>query len=318
MIPFPPNERYYRYSRYLREHFQTRVYRIALDAGFTCPTRDGTKGTTGCLYCNNESFAPKRAEELPSLSDQIQKGIASVRRFHHADKFLAYFQPFTNTYAPVEKLERLYYEALAFPEIVGICIGTRPDCVSEEILQLLERLNHETYVSVEFGIESVYDKTLDWAHRGHDFAQTQRAIQAAKAHSLHVAGHLILGFPTETPDEILAIPSVLNDLGIDALKIHHLHVVKNTPLAEFYAKNPFPLFTENEWIMLVADFLERLSPEIVIQRLCGDAKPGTLVAPRWNLTKNEILAGIRDELARRGTYQGFSTERDASKYINKP
>jgi len=194
VIPFPLDERYYRYGRYLRERFQTRVYRITLDAGFTCPTRDGTKGTTGCLYCNNESFAPKRAEELPSLSDQIQKGIASARRFHQADKFLAYFQPFTNTYAPVAKLERLYREALAFSEIVGICIGTRPDCVSEEILQLLEHLNHETYISIEFGIESVYDKTLDWAQRGHDFAQTRWAIQAAKAHGLHVAGHLILGF----------------------------------------------------------------------------------------------------------------------------
>ena len=308
MIPFPLDERYYRYGRYLRERFQTRVYRITLDAGFTCPTRDGTKGTTGCLYCNNESFAPKRAEELPSLSDQIQKGIASARRFHQADKFLAYFQPFTNTYAPVAKLERLYREALAFSEIVGICIGTRPDCVSEEILQLLEHLNHETYISIEFGIESVYDKTLDWAHRGHDFAQTRWAIQAAKAHGLHVAGHLILGFPTETRAEILATPGVLNDLGIDALKIHHLHVVKNTPLAKFYAENPFSLFTEKEWITLVVDFLERLHPEIVIQRLCGDAKPVTLIAPQWYLTKNEILAGIRDELARRGTYQGFFVE----------
>ena len=312
MIPFPLDERYYCYSRYLRERFQTRVYRITLDAGFTCPTRDGTKGTTGCLYCNNDSFAPKRTEELPSLFDQIQKGIAFTRHFHQADKFLAYFQPFTNTYAPIAKLERLYREALAFSEIVGICIGTRPDCVSEEILQLLEHLNHETYISIEFGIESVYDKTLDWAQRGHDFAQTRWAIQAAKAHGLHVAGHLILGFPTETHAEILATPGVLNNLGIDALKIHHLHVVKNTPLAKFYAENPFSLFTEKEWITLVADFLERLHPEIVIQRLCGDAKPGTLIVPQWNLTKNEILAGIRDELAQRGTYQGFLVERNSS------
>jgi len=312
MNPFPTEERYYRYSRYLRERFQARVYRIALDAGFTCPTRDGTKGSNGCLYCNNESFASKRAESLPTIGEQIQKGIALMWRFHKAEKFLAYFQPFTNTYAPVEKLEKLYQEALAFPEIVGICIGTRPDCVSEEIFQLLEQLNRETYISVELGIESVHDKTLEWARRGHDFAQTQKAITAAKVHDLHVAGHLILGFPTETRAEILATPAMLNDLGIDALKIHNLHIVRNSLLAEYYTQNPFPLFTEQEWIILMADFLERLRPEIVIQRLCGEAKPGTLIAPQWNISKNEIINDIRAELARRGTHQGFLVGRKAS------
>lgn len=312
MLPFPPDERYYHYSRYLRERFQARVYRISVDAGFTCPTRDGTKGTTGCLYCNNDSFAPQRAENLPTISEQIQKGITLMRRFHKAEKFLAYFQPFTNTYAPVEKLEKLYRSALAFPEVVGLCIGTRPDCVSEEILELLAQLNREKYVSIEFGIESIYDKTLEWARRGHDFAQTRKAIAAAKAHGLHVAGHLILGFPTETHDEILATPAILNELGIDALKIHHLHIVKNTLLAKVYAENPFLLFSETEWIVLATDFLERLRPEIAIQRLCGEAKPGTLIAPQWNLSKNEIITGIRNELTRRGTWQGFLVGKNES------
>ncbi len=302
--PFPIEDRYYRYSRYLHERFQTRVYRISVDAGFTCPTRDGTKGFGGCLYCNNDSFAPQRAQSLPTISAQIQKGLDFARRFHNARRFLAYFQPFTNTYAPVAKLEKLYREALAFPEIVGICIGTRPDCVSEEIFALLSQLNREKYISIEFGIESVYDKTLEWARRGHDFAQTQKAITAAKVHGLHVAGHLILGFPTETRAEILATPAMLNDLGIDALKIHNLHIVRNSPLAEYYTQNPFPLFTEQEWIILMSDFLERLRPEIVIERLCGEAKSGTLIAPVWNLSKGEVINGIRDELARRGAWQG--------------
>lgn len=303
--PFPVDDRYFRYGRYLHDSFQARVYRISLDAGFTCPTRDGTKGSTGCLYCNNDSFAPQRLESLPSISEQIQKGITLARRFHSAQKFLGYFQSFSNTYASVEKLERLYREALELPEVVGLCIGTRPDCISEEILEMLAQLNRETYISIEFGVESVYDKTLEWARRGHDFAQTRKAIAAAKARGLHVAGHLILGFPTETRAEILATPAILNELGIDALKIHHLHVVKNTPLAKVYAENPFPLFLETEWIVLVADFLERLYPEMAIQRLCGEAKPGTLIAPVWHLSKNEVINGIRAELTNRGTYQGF-------------
>lgn len=302
--PFPADDRYYSYGRYLRDRFQARVYRVSLDAGFTCPTRDGTKGLGGCLYCNNDSFAPQRLESLPSISAQIQNGISQARRFHKAQKFLGYFQSFSNTYAPVKKLEKLYREALAFPDVVGLCIGTRPDCISEEILELLAKLNREKYISIEFGIESVYDKTLQWANRGHDFAQTREAIQAAKSHGLHVAGHLILGFPTETRAEILATPTVLNELSLDAVKIHHLHIVKNTPLAKIYAEHPFPVFTADEWIGLTADFLERLRPEMAIQRLCGEAKSGTLIAPVWNLSKNEVINGIRNELERRGTWQG--------------
>jgi len=301
---FPIDDRYYRYSRYLHERFQARVYRISLDAGFTCPTRDGTKGLGGCLYCNNDSFAPQRLESLPSVSEQIQKGMATARRFHKAQKFLGYFQSFSNTYAPVEKLEKLYREALEFPEVAGLCIGTRPDCISEEILELLAQLNREIYISIEFGIESVYDKTLEWAHRGHDFLQTREAIKAAQAGGLHVAGHLILGFPTETRAEILATPAVLNEIGLDALKIHHLHIVRNTPLAKIYAEHPFPVFTADEWIGLTADFLEHLRPEMAIQRLCGEAKSGTLIAPVWHLSKNEVINGIRNELERRGTWQG--------------
>ena len=304
-LPFPIEEKYFHYSRYLHDRFQTRVYRVSIDAGFTCPTRDGSKGTNGCLYCSNDSFAPTRTESLPSISEQVKNGMTLIQHFHKAKKFLGYFQPFTNTYAPIEKLEKLYREALSFPDVVGLCIGTRPDCISEEVLQLLESLNRDSYISVEFGIESIYDKTLAWTKRGHTFELTRRAIQSTKAHGLHVSGHLILGFPTETPEEMLATVNVLNDLDLDALKIHHLHVVKNTPLAKIFAEQPFRVFSESEWIALVCDFLERLRPDISIQRLCGEAKTGTLIAPVWNLSKSEIIEGIQAELTRRGTHQGF-------------
>jgi len=284
------------------------VYRISLDAGFTCPTRDGRISTGGCLYCNNSSFAPDRSKSLPSIQTQLHKGIATARKQHKARKFLAYFQAYTNTYAPVKDLEMLYRAALDVPDIVGIIIGTRPDCVDKDILALLNDLRQETYLSVEYGIESVYDKTLEWARRGHDFATSRKAIEQTKNLGIHVGGHIIFGFPTESRREILAAAAILNKMDLDALKIHHLHIVKNSALARLYQEQPFPLFDDNEWIILMCDFLERLSPDIVIQRLVGDAKPGTLIAPQWKLTKPQILQAIKAELERRRTYQGFQLD----------
>lgn len=304
-LPFPVEEKYYHYSRYLHDRFHTRVYRISIDAGFTCPTRDGSIGLTGCLYCSNDSFAPKRKETLPSISDQVKNGMEKIQRFHKAKKFLAYFQPYTNTYAPVDELEKYYREALSLPDIIGLCIGTRPDCVNEDVFRLLETLNRDFYTSVEFGIESVYQKTLEWAKRGHDFEKTKWAIREAKAHGLHVSGHLILGFPTETIEEMLHTADIINELELDAIKIHHLHIVRNTPLANIYEEKPFHVFSEDEWINLVCDFLERLRPDISIQRLCGEAKEGTLIAPLWIKTKSEIIEGIQNELERRNSYQGL-------------
>ena len=306
LIPFPNEERYYRYSRYLCEKFGTRVHRVSLDAGFTCPTRDGTIGCGGCLYCNNESFTPGKEVSIPSVSQQLALGIKNLKRFKNVSKFLAYFQAYTNTYAPVERLEKLYREALSFPGILGLCIGTRPDCVDEDIFSLLGTLHKESYVSIEFGIESVYDKTLEWAGRGHNFEKTKWAVQKSRDYGLHISGHYILGFPTETRDEMLNSARIINDLGIDAIKIHHLHVVRTTPLANLYREEPFHVFTATEWISLVCDFLERLDPGIVIQRLCGEAKQGTLIAPVWKMSKSEIVQNIQKELKCRGSYQGFT------------
>jgi len=304
--PFPREERYYHYSRYLRERFNSRVYKISLDAGFTCPTRNGTISYGGCLYCNNNSFALKRKESIQPITQQIAEGVERLKKYRKAKKFLAYFQAFTNTYAPVEELEKLYNQALSFPDIVGLCIGTRPDCVDDEIFELLQDLNRESYVSIEFGIESVYDKTLKWVKRGHDFSKTKWAVNKSKEYGLHTSGHLIFGFPTESSEEILESAEIINNLGIDAIKIHHLHIVKNTQLAKLYKEKPFHVFTESEWIELVCDFLERLSPSISIQRLCSEAKQGTLIAPLWKLSKSEVIQGIQRELERRGSYQGFN------------
>jgi len=302
--PFPREERYYHYSRYLREQFNSRVYKISLDAGFTCPTRNGTISYGGCLYCNNDSFAMNRKESIPPITQQIAEGIERLKKYRKAKKFLAYFQAFTNTYAPVDELEKLYNQALSFPDIVGLCIGTRPDCVDDEIFKLLQDLNRESYVSIEFGVESVYDKTLKWIKRGHNFSKTKWAVKKAKEYGLHTSGHLIFGFPTESSEEILESAETINNLGIDAIKIHHLQIVKNTQLAKLYKGKPFHVFYETEWIELVCDFLERLSPGISIQRLCSEAKQGTLVAPVWKMSKSEIIQGIQKEFKQRGRYQG--------------
>ena len=304
ILPFPLEDRYYRFSYYLRKKFGEKVHRISLDAGFTCPTRDGKLGRGGCLYCDNASFSRIGSEKLIPVRDQLITGIERIKQHRKARKYLAYFQSYTNTYAPVYDLEKLYQSVLDIPDVVGILIGTRPDCVNDNILQLLKDLNRDIYVSIEFGIESVYNKTLKWARRMHDFAATERAIEQSKNLGLHVAGHIIFGFPTESREEILASAGTLNRLKLDALKIHHLHIVKNSALADLYQKSPFPLFMENEWIKLVSDFLERLSSEIVIQRLVSDAMPGTLIAPRWTLSKMEILSRIEKILRQRDSYQG--------------
>ena len=288
----------------MRKKFGEKVYRISVDCGFTCPTRDGKLGTGGCLYCNNASFAPQHQNKIVPVKEQIAAGIERLYKYRKIKKFLVYFQAYTNTYAPIEKLRRLYFEAIDFPEVAGIIIGTRPDCIDDDILKLLQEISHKKDVSIEFGIESVYDKTLEWVNRGHNFKTTMQAIKKAKESGLHVGGHYILGFPTESRKEMLASAGIINNLGIDAIKIHQLHVVKNTELAKLYQKKPFPVFNEEQWIKLVCDFLEQLDPGIVIQRLVGDAKGDTLIAPQWKQSKIEVLQAIKNELKTRNSFQG--------------
>jgi hypothetical protein len=299
-----PKFLYNAYGKFLQEKFGARVHKVSVHAGFTCPNRDGAVARGGCTYCNIVSFTPERAKPKYSVRDQIDAGIAFVKKRFEAKKFIVYFQPYSNTYAPVEHLEALYRDALRHPEVVGLSIGTRPDCIDDQKLEMLANLAGETVIGLEYGIESVYDETLQLINRGHDFACTARAIRRTREYGLQVTGHTILGFPNETEEQMLASTGVINALGVDVLKIHNLHLVRHTELARQYADQPFHVYSFGEWKDLVIRYLERLSPDIIIERLYGEAPRDLLIAPRWHLSKAEIIQEIENEMRRRGTFQG--------------
>ncbi len=303
MNPWHP-ERYFAYGSYLQRKFGTRVYKVSIDAGFTCPNRDGKVAIGGCSYCNNDSFRAGGTAPTLSVSEQVSSGIEFLRRRFDATKFIAYFQNYTNTYAPVDHLERLYREALSHPDVIGLSIGTRPDCVEEEKLQLIEDLARRWYVTVEFGLESVHDRTLRAVNRGHDFAAWLDAIERSAGRGIHLATHVILGLPGETRDEMLESARVVSSLPIDFIKIHHLHVVKGTRMAAEYRRQPFLTFTFDEYAELLCDYLEILSPRICVQRLFGLAPVEMILAPKWNLCKDEVIRKLKQKMERRDCWQG--------------
>ena len=296
--------RYNAFGQYMKELYHAPVYKVNVDAGFTCPNRDGSVSTGGCIYCNNDSFRPTACTSSSSLREQIAKGIPYLRSRYGADKLLVYFQPYTNTYASVEILEKLYREALDNPGVVGLAIGTRPDCVDEEKIALLASLAREHFVLVEYGLQSIYDRTLAFINRGHDYACFKNALAMTTGRGIHVGAHLILGFPTETRDEMLGMADELSLLPIEFLKIHQLQVVAGTALADLYAAKPFPTFGYEEYIEMLAAFLERLSPDIVIQRLFAAAPDDILIAPVWNKTRSELLNDLAAYMAKQGSFQG--------------
>lgn len=298
------DRRYNNYNSYLKEKFGCRVHKVSVGVGFTCPNRDGNVAIGGCIYCNNDSFVPSYARSNLSLQDQIRTGMEYLKKRFKAEKFIIYFQAYTNTYDKIEKLEKLYREALDNENVVGLAIGTRSDCVDEEKIKLFEDLAKDWFVSIEYGIESIYDKTLEYMNRGHNYKSIIDAIQITKEKGIHIGAHIIVGFPTETRDEMLLMADEISRLKIDFLKVHNLHVVKNTPLARMYAKDPFHVFNYEEYIDFISRFIEQLSPKIVLERLFTDTPQDLLIAPRWNKTHNEILRGIEMELERRNTYQG--------------
>jgi radical SAM protein (TIGR01212 family) len=302
--PFTPDRRYYPFSRFLRERFGTRVYRVTIDAGFTCPNVDGTVAVGGCVYCDNRSFSPNRRLPRTPVRDQVRRGVAILQKRYGADRFLAYFQAATNTYAPVEKLRRLYAEALDHPQVVGLAIGTRPDCVPEPILDLLEEHARSRYVCLELGLQTIHDRSLDWMNRGHHFDAFIDAVQRCQGRGLDLCIHVILGLPGETVADMLATADVLATLPVNGVKIHNLHVVRDTPLEEMYGAGDVRLFERDEYVQVVCDFLERLPPEMVIHRLSGDAPPDYLVAPQWCLNKPALLQAIHAEMQGRESWQG--------------
>jgi radical SAM protein (TIGR01212 family) len=299
-----PGQRYHAFGRFLRERFGRRVFRVTLDGGFTCPNVDGTVAVGGCVFCDNRSFSPNRRLPRTSIRAQLERGVERLGRRYGADRFLAYFQAATNTYAPVEKLRRLYDEALAHPQIVGLAIGTRPDCVPDEVLDLVEGYAREHYVCLELGLQSRHDRSLDWMNRGHHFDAFVDAVRRCRGRGFDVCAHVILNLPGESREDMLATADALAALPIQAVKIHNLHVVRNTPLERMYAVGEVRLFERDEYVGVVCDFLERLPPTMVVQRLNGDAPPDYLVAPAWCLDKPALLRAIHAELERRDGWQG--------------
>jgi len=296
-------ERYFSFSSYLKKVFGEKVLRIPVDAGFSCPTRDGTKGTRGCIYCYKGSNYFN--ERIP-LKVQIEKGIERGKR-KGVNKFLLYFQSYSNTYAPPEVLERTYSVAREFEEIVGIIVGTRPDCVSDDALKILEDFANDYLVWIEYGLQSVHFKSLRWINRGHGVSDFVDAVlRTRKRKGIKICAHVILGLPTEDEKDCLETADFLSAIRIDGVKIHPLHVIKDTQLYEIYKERPFKLLSVEEYANLVVKFLERLRKEIVIQRLTGEAPDELLVAPQWCSfrEKHKVLNLIRKTLEEKDSYQG--------------
>jgi len=298
-------KRYRSFNRYLREIFGCRVWKIPLDAGFTCPNRDGGVGFGGCIYCGPRGSGTGAYKNGVPLGKQIKAGIESGKRRFGQCKFIAYFQAFTNTYARPERLKSLYDEALSHQEIVGLSIGTRPDCAPDEVLDLLEEYAGRCYLWVEYGLQSAQDKTLEIINRGHNVAQFVDAVKRTRGRGINICAHIILGLPGETKEEMMATADLLASLELEGIKIHPLYVLEGTKLAEMYERGTFRLLELDEYVSLVCDFLERLPPGLVIQRLTGDAPRDLLVAPPWSLEKMVVLGKIDAELERRGSYQGM-------------
>ena len=296
--------RFRSYNKWLKERFGERVYKVVVDAGFTCPNRDGTVAVGGCAYCNNNSFRDPSAIKTDPIREQVRDGIEYIRKRFQANKFIIYFQPFSNTYAETEYLRRLYTDAIDHPEVVGLAIGTRPDCVDEEKIQMIDDLAQRIFVSLEFGVESIYDGTLRRVNRGHDYASFLRAMDLTRGRSIHIGAHLILGFPWETREQWLAMAGEMSRVGIDALKIHHLHIVRGTALAAEYARRPFRVLDYEEYLDLLCDFIERLDSRIVIERMFGEAPFGLLVAPTWRRTKSDLVKDIQRKFEARDVWQG--------------
>jgi radical SAM protein (TIGR01212 family) len=294
--------RYVNYTTHLRQVFGCRVQKVSIDAGFTCPNRDGSVTTGGCIYCNNVSFSP--ANRRLTVTEQLENGKAFLRRRYGAKKFIAYFQAYTNTYAEIAYLKSLYDEALTCDDIVGLSIGTRPDCVSDTVLDLLASYASRTYLWLELGLESGHDQTLARINRGHNVAAFDDAVSRARLRNLNLCAHLIFGLPGETPDDMRATVRHIADLRLDAVKLHHLHIVRHTVLEKMYRRGEVSLLSLDVYAALVADSLELLPPDTIIMRLMGDAPRDMLVAPMWSLDKRSALNRIEQELEHRNIYQG--------------
>lgn len=296
--------RYFDLNNYLRQRFGVRVHKLTVDAGLTCPNRDGRVGTGGCIYCNAKGSGTGAHARGLSITDQLEAAKSAVARRFKAKKFIAYFQSYSNTYAPLEQLRAMYDEALAVDGIVGLAIGTRPDCVDASVLSLLESYARRTLVWVEYGLQSAHDVTLARINRGHDAATFQNTVLATAGRGILICAHIILGLPGEDADRMLATADFIARLPIDGIKLHLLYVVRGTPMEALYRSGGYTCLTQQEYVTLVCDTIERLPPNIVIQRLTGDPHRDELIAPQWAFAKAQTLNLIQQQLAFRDTHQG--------------
>jgi len=297
-------KRYNDFNTHLRGLFGCRVQKITIDAGLSCPNRDGTISTGGCIYCNVRGSGTGAYAQGISITEQLIRGKNALAKRYKAKKFLAYFQSFSNTYASLDRLKRLYEEALAVEDVVGLSIGTRPDCIDEAILDLVSGYVNDYLVWMEYGLQSARDETLSLINRGHDVQCFKQAVAATKNRGINICAHVILGLPHENRTHMLQTAEMIAGMGIDGVKIHLLYVIKGTPLEALYRQGKYRCLSQEEYVDLVCDFLECLPKDMVIQRLTGDPHPEEIVAPEWSLKKSRTLFLIEDTLERRDSRQG--------------
>lgn len=297
-------KRYNDFNTYLRSQFGERVQKLTVDAGFSCPNRDGKLSTGGCIYCNPKGSGTGAHALGLSITDQILQSKPRLEKRYKVKKFMIYFQAFTNTYGPVARLRHVYDEALSFDDVVALAIGTRPDCIDEEKLDLLGGYAENRMIWVEYGLQSPHNETLDLINRGHDFDSFKNIIQPTRDRNIKVCAHIILGLPGENRNMMLEGARILGDLGVDGVKLHLLYVIKGTGLEALYNDGSYTCLEMEEYAELVCDYLELLPPEMVIQRITGDPHPEELVAPQWPLKKTETIHRIREILENRDTWQG--------------
>ena len=297
---------YFDFASFLSQYFEGKVQKISIHAGFTCPNRDGSKGTGGCTYCNNQTFNPDYCKPEFGIRRQLEDGIGFFARKYPTMRYLAYFQAYTNTYGELEQLKAMYEEALSVDGVVGLVIGTRPDCMPPALLDYIEELSRKTFVMVEYGIESANDDTLLHINRGHDFATAIDAIRRTHERGILVGGHLILGLPGEDHDELMRQAEAIATLPLDMVKLHQLQLIRGTRMAREYEEHPedFHLYTVDEYIDLAIDYIERLPSTIVIERFISQSPRSLLIAPDWGMKNYQFVDRLRRRMQERGTYQG--------------
>ncbi|GAB6012878.1 tRNA modification radical SAM protein MnmL/YtqA [Viscerimonas tarda] len=301
-----PIKPYNDFGDFLARQFPFKVQKISVNAGFTCPNRDGLKGSGGCSYCNNQSFSPGYGDNQLSVGQQLSDGINFFSRKYPAMKYLAYFQSYTNTYDRLESLIAKYEEALAFPDVVGLIVGTRPDCMPGELLDYFARLKDKTFLLIEYGIESTLDSTLEAINRGHSYAESVETVKRTHERGIYTGAHIILGLPGESKEQIVAHAARLSELPLTTIKLHQLQLIKGTVMAKQFAENPelFHLFDVDEYIDVCVDFAERLNPGFVIERFVSQSPKSLLIAPDWGLKNHEFTAKVIKRFGERNTWQG--------------